>query len=68
MNWPIGSGREFRGVVSVRDRQVELYEKASGGGSLVPRTTRLPLSQAEVGDAITGEACSLTTGVPIAVR
>lgn len=33
MNWPIGSGRNFVGVVDLRDKMVQLFSKAEGGGS-----------------------------------
>jgi peptide chain release factor 3 len=34
MNWPIGSGREFAGVVDRRTRQVILFARAGKGGSM----------------------------------
>ncbi len=46
LNWPIGSAKEFRGIVRVADRQVELYEKQASGGAAIPKTTRLGLHEA----------------------
>jgi len=33
LNWPIGSGREFAGVVDRRTGEVQLFTKVAGGGS-----------------------------------
>ncbi len=46
LNWPVGSGREFRGVVNRATREVQLYEKAAAGGSAIPHTVRVPLEEA----------------------
>ena len=46
MNWPIGNGSEFRGIVTRATRDVELYEKTSSRGSSIPTTTRMPLAAA----------------------
>ncbi|MCO4744906.1 MAG: peptide chain release factor 3 [Proteobacteria bacterium] len=36
MNWPIGSGKEFRGVVNLLDNTVTLYERIEGGTDVAP--------------------------------
>jgi peptide chain release factor 3 len=33
VNWPIGSGREFRGVINLLTRQVSLFERSTVGGA-----------------------------------
>ena len=38
LNWPIGQGPEFRGVVDLRTRKAHLYERVAGGSSLIPET------------------------------
>jgi peptide chain release factor 3 len=32
MNWPLGTGMDFKGVFDRRERKVHLYERLSGGG------------------------------------
>lgn len=36
LNWPIGSGREFRGVMNLQTRVAHLYTKTAAGGSRKP--------------------------------
>jgi peptide chain release factor 3 len=36
MNWPLGSGVEFRGVLDRRERQLHLFEKVPGGAFRAP--------------------------------
>jgi peptide chain release factor 3 len=36
MNWPLGNGAEFRGVLDRRDRQLHLFEKVPGGAFRAP--------------------------------
>jgi peptide chain release factor 3 len=45
LNWPLGSAKEFRGIVRLPDRAVELYEKTASGGAAIPRTTHTTLSE-----------------------
>ncbi|TNE92751.1 MAG: peptide chain release factor 3 [Deltaproteobacteria bacterium] len=36
MNWPIGNGKDFKGVVDLLDRKVTLYERVEGGTDMAP--------------------------------
>lgn len=47
MNWPIGSGREFRGVVDRVSNEFVFFSKASIGGAQKALLTRYPLDSAE---------------------
>jgi peptide chain release factor 3 len=44
INWPLGSGREFRGVYDRQTREVHLFEKTPGGAY------RAPVAVADVND------------------
>lgn len=44
MNWPIGSGRDFRGVVDRRANELQLFEKTAAGGSRRSEPERIPVS------------------------
>ena len=52
LNWPIGQGREFRGVADVHTRQVTLYEEATRHGTtrLISRTLTLDEAREPLGD------------------
>lgn len=43
INWPIGSGRDFLGVVNRQIRQVLLYTKTAAGGAAKPELSVLSL-------------------------
>ncbi len=45
MNWPIGGGKEFQGVVDRRDNCFEFYTRTAAGGALKPEVTRVPADQ-----------------------
>lgn len=47
MNWPIGSGREFQGVVDRLTNECIFFTKTSIGGAQKADITRLPLNSAE---------------------
>jgi peptide chain release factor 3 len=49
-NWPVGSGRGFRGIVDRATREVHLYDKTGAAGSKIPKTAKLSLE--EVGDIV----------------
>jgi peptide chain release factor 3 len=42
-NWPIGSGKEFAGVVDRRAQEFQLFEKTSAAGAARSLLTRIPL-------------------------
>lgn len=46
VNWPIGTGADFKGVIVRATREVELYRRTSARGSTIPETVRMPLSEA----------------------
>ena len=48
MNWPIGSGRDFLGVVNRQTRQVLLYTKTASAGAAKPELTELSLDDPSV--------------------
>ena len=52
LNWPIGNGPDFKGVVDVRTRQVQLYEATGRHGTAVLETREMSLDEARavVGD------------------
>ncbi len=45
-NWPIGSGREFKGVADVADGTVTLFNRAAAGGSQRAEAHTMALSEA----------------------
>jgi peptide chain release factor 3 len=44
-NWPIGSGREFRGIIDRATQEAHLYAKTGSAGSTIPKTTKIPLDR-----------------------
>ena len=42
-NWPVGSGRDFVGVVDRRQRELQLFKKTAAGGAQRSELERLPL-------------------------
>ena len=56
VNWPIGSGDRFRGVVDRRSREVILYEKAERGRQAGER--RLPDGSPELEELVEPELLS----------
>ncbi len=57
MNWPIGLGKEFRGVVDRRRGECLFFAKTSIGGSQKAEITRMPLES--VGDSALQEELEL---------
>ena len=47
MNWPIGSGKSFVGVVSCQTQEVDLFTKTAAAGAQKAARESLPLSQLE---------------------
>lgn len=45
-NWPIGSGRDFQGVVDRDTHEALFYTRVSAGGSKMPDVLRVPLAEA----------------------
>jgi len=47
INWPVGSGRDFKGVVDRRTKELLLFSKVSVGGAAKAAVERIPLSEAK---------------------
>ena len=52
MNWPIGTGREFQGVVDRTNNECIFFTKTSFGGAQKAALTRLPLKSEEAKEKI----------------
>ena len=55
INWPIGSGAGFKGVVYTQTRQVVLFSKSEYGGAAKAHFVSMPLSEALSSGALTQE-------------
>lgn len=47
INWPVGSGKEFQGVVDRQTKEVLLFTKMGAGGALRAEISRVPLASFE---------------------
>ncbi len=56
VNWPVGAGRDFAGVVDRATRQVSLFTKTAAGGALKSGRTDAPLDSPDVRKVISDEA------------
>ncbi len=45
LNWPIGSGREFKGVIDLRTREFIFFEKGALGGAERAKVVRVPYDE-----------------------
>ena len=52
INWPVGSGREFLGVVDRDTNRLLLYTKTASAGAAKPKLTELSLNDPSVKDRI----------------
>ncbi|MGN0243678.1 MAG: peptide chain release factor 3 [Lachnospiraceae bacterium] len=59
INWPIGSGKEFKGVYDRNTRHITTFQAVSTGGSKEAATTEVPLEEAQglIGDAFYEQLC-----------
>jgi peptide chain release factor 3 len=48
VNWPVGSGREFAGVVDRANQRLLLFTRTGGSGATKPRLTTMPLDSPEI--------------------
>lgn len=48
MNWPIGSGKEFQGVVDRETKECLFFTKVSHGGALKAEIARIPFNSPEI--------------------
>jgi peptide chain release factor 3 len=55
LNWPIGSGKEFIGVVDRSTQECLFFTKVSAGGAQKASITRLPLHNPEVKERLGSE-------------
>ncbi len=46
-NWPVGSGRDFRGVVDRRANELQLFTKTAGAGAKMSALERIPVESSE---------------------
>jgi peptide chain release factor 3 len=56
MNWPVGSGREFAGVVERASQQLLLFSKKSVGGAAKAAVERIALNDSSINDHLRAEA------------
>ncbi|MDG2148490.1 MAG: peptide chain release factor 3 [Planctomycetota bacterium] len=61
-NWPVGSGKEFAGVVDRRTREFQLFEKAAAGGAQESALERLPFEDSRVDDRLGAEVAGRVRG------
>jgi peptide chain release factor 3 len=61
-NWPIGSGKEFAGVVDLRNREFQLFEKASAGGASESLLERFPFDDPRVDERLGAEVAERIRG------
>jgi peptide chain release factor 3 len=52
INWPIGSGKDFKGVVNILTKEVLLFEKGQTGGKERAKLSKLTLEEALKSDLI----------------
>jgi peptide chain release factor 3 len=59
MNWPIGTGKEFQGVVDRANRECIFFTKTSHGGAQKAEIARIPLQEAKskIGDEAYARLC-----------
>nr|MBA3685955.1 peptide chain release factor 3 [Planctomycetota bacterium] len=55
MNWPIGSGREFAGVVERATREVVLFQKTSKGGAAKASVLRIGIDDPAAAEHLPGD-------------
>jgi peptide chain release factor 3 len=55
MNWPIGGGKQFQGVVDRMTNECVFFTRTSAGGAQKADITRLPLNSPEAREKITPE-------------
>ncbi|HWV44606.1 MAG TPA: peptide chain release factor 3 [Nitrospira sp.] len=56
INWPIGSGSDFIGIVSRTDNRVQLFSKTMRGGATKVETNTLPLAELHSNGRVSQEA------------
>ena len=55
VNWPVGSGSDFAGVVERATRQMLLFLKTGVGGSTKAQMVQVPFDGPEAASRLTGE-------------
>lgn len=56
MNWPIGGGRDFKGVYDRRDQQLIVFEKTAAGGAKKALMHKVP--RAELKNFLNSQECT----------
>jgi peptide chain release factor 3 len=60
LNWPIGAGREFAGVIDRRSGEALLFRKTAGAGAQKAELERLPVASPELEERIGPELAART--------
>ncbi|NQZ58538.1 MAG: GTP-binding protein, partial [Lentisphaeraceae bacterium] len=47
INWPVGTGKEFQGLIDRSTNIVHFYERTASRGSIKPVVTQVPLAEAQ---------------------
>lgn len=55
--WPIGNGRDFRGVVNIEHQTAHLFTKMASGGSLKPEVEEVPLPELKHCNELSEQQC-----------
>ena len=55
VNWPIGSGSDFVGIVTRADNRIQLFSKTAHGGASKVTTQTLPLAELDVTSRVSQE-------------
>ncbi len=58
INWPVGSGRDFRGVADCTTKRLTLFEKTAAGGSQRAASQTLSIDEAVESNVLTDELSS----------
>jgi len=61
-NWPIGSGKEFAGVVDRRAKEFQVFEKAAAAGAAKALLTRLPIDDPRADEILGGDVADRVRG------
>ena len=55
MNWPVGAGKEFRGLVDRSTNKINLYKRSDSGGAAKPQVDLIDLENGEACDGLTAD-------------
>ncbi len=60
LNWPVGNGRDFKGIVDLRSGDLVHFEKTSSRGASRVQFERVPLASARAEELLGSEPCRRT--------